>query len=780
LISCSYKNFGWSTLVIDIEKSIFNLDLDFMLLQEFIMVENKHILDYEFIMVENKHILDYEDITRIFGLRSSLFRLAMQYIEKKSVSKEEKFKKKFLKWQSAFKDIYGDAADKNLFIRHTYFASILKIIVVIKLSLIQNYDMEDAYEDAASNNLGALQIEEIQYYDWTNLNLKLFKIIYSIIEDIRFARQDLFYELYQELIFSVTRHKIGEFYTPHKLVQKMVKEQYEFGQKVLDPSCGSGSFLIEVIVDILNSKKPASLKSIAINNVIGFDINPLATLTAKVNIFLLFLDTFELGVDSIPGIKVYLFDSLFPQKFEDALMFDLKELYESFDLILGNPPWLTYKDLTSREYQKVVRNLAEELEIKPTSQYITHIELGSVFFYAIPRRFLKVGGKIFFVITKSVLNGDHCNKFRLFKPFQNLAIWDFPNYYFFKVDHICLKADYIGFDNETKVEDKYPIKTKLFNDDLELQKELNYSSLKIENDGARAILPDVELKALENLKTSEYKSLFFQGATLVPRPLVFFQVEEKNDETLVISSDSDIMRRSKKKWRYYFQNKEIEQKFRYKTFLNKDLVPFFLKGDRNVFLPVNEQFQYDENSLKANPKAFQFYTEMNNIYKDRKKETSKIETLFDNLNYWNKLLKQTKNKHYMVVYNASGSNLKAAVIHNRKRKLIVGSENYYYSTDSKDEAYYLAAILNTPVFTRNVKLIRSSRHIHKRPFSFPIPLFDDKNATHISLAKKAVKCETIVQDLFFKNPNINADKVKIFINQKLQRINKIVEQIVFN
>ncbi len=29
------KNFGWSTLVIDIEKSIFNLDLDFLLLQDF-------------------------------------------------------------------------------------------------------------------------------------------------------------------------------------------------------------------------------------------------------------------------------------------------------------------------------------------------------------------------------------------------------------------------------------------------------------------------------------------------------------------------------------------------------------------------------------------------------------------------------------------------------------------------------------------------------------------------------------------------------------------------
>ena len=731
-------------------------------------------------MVENKHILDYEDITRIFGVRSSLFRLAMQYIERKRVSKEEKFNIKFSKWQSAFKDIYGDAADQILFIRHTYFAAILKILVAIKLSFIQNYDMEDAYLDSTANNLGALQIAEIDYFDWTNLNKKLFKTIYEILENSKFARQDLFHELYQELIFSVTRHKIGEFYTPHNLVKKMVKEQYEFGLKVLDPSCGSGSFLIEVIIEILNSNKPVSLKSIAINNVHGFDINPLATLTAKINIFLLFLDNFDLGIDMIPNIKVYLFDSLRPEKFEDALLFDLKELYQSFDLILGNPPWLTYKDLTSRDYQETLRELAEELGIKPTSQYITHIELASVFFYAIPHKFLKIGGKIFFVITKSVLNGDHCNKFRLFTPFQNLEIWDFPNYYFLKVDHICLKAEYIGFDNETSPQDKYPIKTKLFNDDLVLQKEVNYSTLKIESNSARAILPEDELKALENLKVSDYKSLFYQGATLVPRPLVFFQIEGRNEESLFISSDSDIMRRSKKKWRHYFQNKEIEKVFRYKTFLNKDLVPFFLKGNRNVFLPLDSEFLYDIENLKKNPKAFKFYSEMDEIYKDRKKNTSNIETLFDNLNYWNKLLKQSKNKHYLVVYNASGSNLKAAVIHNRKKRIIVGSENYYYPTDSKDEAYYLVAVLNSPIFTRNVKLIRSSRHIHKRPFSFPIPLFDGKNATHISLAKKAVKCETIVQDLYFKNPNINTDKVKIIINQKLQRINTIVEQIVFN
>lgn len=132
----------------------------------------------------------------------------------------------------------------------------------------------------------------------------------------------------------------------------------------------------------------------------------------------------------------------------------------------------------------------------------------------------------------------------------------------------------------------------------------------------------------------------------------------------------------------------------------------------------------------------------------------------------------------MVIYNASGSNLKAAVINNREQRIIVSSENYYYSTDSKEEAYYLSAILNSPILSKNIKLIKSSRHIHKRPFSFPIPMYNKSNK-HKELARQAIKCETIAQDLFMKNPNINTIKLNIIINHKLKKINKLVEQVVF-
>ena len=159
-----------------------------------------------------------------------------------------------------------------------------------------------------------------------------------------------------------------------------------------------------------------------------------------------------------------------------------------------------------------VKELSDKLEIKPLSQYITHIELAAIFFYATPSKFLKINGDIFFVMPKSVLNGDHCDKFRLFSIFDEyLEIWDFPKFYFFKVNHICLKAKYIGKENNLLPQKRYPILTKLFNDKLEFQEQTNYTSLEIKDNGAKLILPVQDLKDLNRTKNSPYKTQFFQN-----------------------------------------------------------------------------------------------------------------------------------------------------------------------------------------------------------------------------------------------------------------------------
>ncbi|MHA1473230.1 MAG: hypothetical protein ACTSQW_09055, partial [Promethearchaeota archaeon] len=171
--------------------------------------------------------------------------------------------------------------------------------------------------------------------------------------------------------------------------------------------------------------------------------------------------------------------------------------------------------------------------------------------------------------------------------------------------------------------------------------------------------------------------------------------------------------------------------------------------------------------------------EINNFYKKNKKTTSNIDTLFLNLNYWNKLTKQANNRQYVVVYNASGSRVKSAVIDNEDIRIIICSENYYFSTNSLNEAHYLCAVFNSPVISKNIKLIKSSRHIHKRPFSFPIPLYDINNDSHRKLAKKSIKYHTIVQDLVYNNRNITSEKVRTFIHPKLVKLDILVKKVVF-
>ncbi|MFX0103937.1 MAG: class I SAM-dependent DNA methyltransferase [Candidatus Hodarchaeota archaeon] len=728
-------------------------------------------------MAENKNLLNSQVISELLGKKSEIFVQSINFL-KEQTHKQIFYEKKYKEWREVFTNIYGHNLTPELFLKHTYFTHILKIIIISKLSHSKNLNFEAVYDEYVKKDLKF--IFEFDYFFWTVFHKELFKTIYIEIKNSKYAKQDLFSNLYQEVFLSDIRHKIGEFFTPSNLVQIMIDDVYKIGSKILDPSCGSGNFLVNAIIKIIDSSESILLKSKAISNVYGFDVNPLAIMTTKLNIFLLLLENFDVENYKIPDFNIFLIDSLFPEFYEEKTNFNIKKLYNSFDLVIGNPPWLTYKDIFIKEYQVKIRELSGNLGIKPPSQYITHIELAAVFFYAIPLKFLKLNGKIFFVITKSVLNGDHCFKFRSFSIFNNLEIWDFPNNYFFNVNHICLKAEYIGKDNKIIIYEKYPIKTKLLNYKLELQEETMYNSLRIEDNGAKLILPNNELKFLNNPKKSTYKDKFFQGATLVPRSLVFFKIEEKRASTIIIRSDSDVLSRAKKKWKYRFQRKEIESEFQFKTFLNKDLIPFFVKDKKNVFLPINHNFDYNVQFLKGYPKALRFYKEINKFYKEHKKETSSINSLYANLNYWNKLKKQFKNKSFIIVYNASGSNLKAAVINNKRQRIIIGSENYYYSTNSQNEAYYLSAILNSPILTHNIKMIKSSRHIHKRPFMFPIPLYNNDNLLHKELAKLGKKCENVVQDLYLNNPKINSEKVRTIINQRLLKLDKLMNDVVFN
>ena len=114
------------------------------------------------------------------------------------------------------------------------------------------------------------------------------------IKTYRFM-QDLFRELYEAFIPHIIRHCFGEYYTPYWLAENVMLESTEGKDvfcSVMDPCCGSGTFLISAInrrIESINKDDEYERKidfDILTKGIYGIDLNPLAVLMARINIFI--------------------------------------------------------------------------------------------------------------------------------------------------------------------------------------------------------------------------------------------------------------------------------------------------------------------------------------------------------------------------------------------------------------------------------------------------------------------------------------------------------------
>lgn len=146
--------------------------------------------------------------------------------------------------------------------------------------------------------------------------------------------RDLFKKLYHYLLPREVRHNLGEYYTPDWLAQRILNQvDNEFflsrpgrgsvdaslRRKIrelrwLDPACGSGTFPILIIRRYLELGRElripeAELLELITKNIVGFDLNPLAVMTARVNYLLAIVDLLEHRRRDV-SIPVYLADSI--------------------------------------------------------------------------------------------------------------------------------------------------------------------------------------------------------------------------------------------------------------------------------------------------------------------------------------------------------------------------------------------------------------------------------------------------------------------------------------
>jgi type I restriction-modification system DNA methylase subunit len=124
--------------------------------------------------------------------------------------------------------------------------------------------------------------------------------------------------LYISLRRLQEKKSTGSYYTPFYVVDRIVNEalpdNVPVGAKIIDPSCGTGNFLLRLPDDL-----PPE-------NVYGSDIDPMAVAIARINLVLKYSIRTSSTLDTIKQ-NIML---------QDSLKFFSKE---SFDYIIGNPPW---------------------------------------------------------------------------------------------------------------------------------------------------------------------------------------------------------------------------------------------------------------------------------------------------------------------------------------------------------------------------------------------------------------------------------------------------------
>ena len=130
---------------------------------------------------------------------------------------------------------------------------------------------------------------------------------------------DLLGLIYQSLYAEGDKNKQGLYYTP-AWITKRLTEKFDFSenQTILDPCCGSGSFLLNV-----QDAEPTQLY--------GVDCDPIAVMLCKANLIMRYKE-----LDFIP--QVFLLDYLAPPNlFDSAEAIKLKN--KRFDYVFTNPPW---------------------------------------------------------------------------------------------------------------------------------------------------------------------------------------------------------------------------------------------------------------------------------------------------------------------------------------------------------------------------------------------------------------------------------------------------------
>ncbi len=411
-----------------------------------------------------------EKLVEVFGNASDVAKAMVRTLYSVLESSPERTKKLFFAWQTLFGQVTGTENQQTpeimqwaarfqikmmgkqdiprlFFCIHTYLSLVLKLVCAdvvtaarhedsppFSVTLSRSEEVQELLGQLENNNVFTqnqiANFIEDNFFAWyldgwtTSLN----SVIHSLASttarfDLKVAnltprsRVDLFKHLYQDLIPEKIRHSFGEYYTPDWLAEHVIRAAGYDGnpaRRVLDPCCGSGTFLLSVLVEVetylrKNGETLAFVDFINDAHVAGFDINPIAVLATKANL-LLFLAPYLRGSPKTVTLPVFLRDVILD------LGRDGEVPEEYYDFILGNPPWVKWSNLPA-DYRTKIQPTCKNYDLFSTDAWVGGIEsdISTVITFIAADRWLKLGGVLAFLLPQTVFQTASAEGFRRFR-----------------------------------------------------------------------------------------------------------------------------------------------------------------------------------------------------------------------------------------------------------------------------------------------------------------------------------------------------------------------------
>lgn len=285
-----------------------------------------------------------------------------------------------------------------IFALQTYYAIVIKLLAASRLNSIA--DIESVENGAHFRKQGIQNFTSGDFYSWYQDTVDVSALI-SLMADFNFENPpaDALKALYHDLFPRELRHTPGEYYTPDWFANFVLdRADFTGEERLLDPTCGSGTFVVLAYRRMLEKNTNNPLSKIA-----GIDINPLACLSARAN---LVINLREWDKNTV--LPIYCADVLTNPP-------DIG----TFDLITGNPPWVNWETLPEN-YRQQTKSLWEQYGLFPHSGFDTILgkgkkDLSLVLTYAVIDRYLSAKGTLAFILPQSVLKtGGAAEGFRQF------------------------------------------------------------------------------------------------------------------------------------------------------------------------------------------------------------------------------------------------------------------------------------------------------------------------------------------------------------------------------